>query len=125
MSTATDTAPQGHAPEHGHDHPTDASYVKVALILGVITAAEVGTYFWEDLFGSAPSTMALILTLFPMMIAKFFIVCGWFMHLRYDNPLFRRIFVFGLILAIFVYAIMGLAFEFFSDDYLKFLRRGG
>jgi hypothetical protein len=58
-----------------------------------------------------------------MMIAKFFIVCGWFMHLRYDNPLFRRVFVFGLILAIFVYAIMGLAFEFFSDDYLKFLRR--
>ena len=123
MSTATDTAHEAPAPEHGHDHPTDASYVKVALILGVITAAEVGTYFWEDLFGSEPSTTALILTLFPMMIAKFFIVCGWFMHLRYDNPLFRRVFVFGLILAIFVYAVMASAFEFFSDDYFKFLRR--
>jgi cytochrome c oxidase subunit 4 len=122
MSTATHET-EGHAPEHGHDHPTDASYVKIALILGVITALEVGTYFWEDLFGSQPSTTALIATLFPMMIAKFAIVCGWFMHLRYDNPLFRRVFVFGLILAIFVYAIMGLAFEFFSDDYLKFLRR--
>ena len=122
MSTATHEN-EGHAPEHGHDHPTDASYVKIALILGVITALEVGTYFWEDLFGSQPSTTALIATLFPMMIAKFAIVCGWFMHLRYDNPLFRRVFVFGLILAIFVYAIMGLAFEFFSDDYLKFLRR--
>jgi cytochrome c oxidase subunit 4 len=122
MSTATHET-EGHAPEHGHDHPSDASYVKIALILGVITALEVGTYFWEDLFGSQPSTTALIATLFPMMIAKFAIVCGWFMHLRYDNPLFRRVFVFGLILAIFVYAIMGLAFEFFSDDYLKFLRR--
>ena len=124
MSTATQDTEQ-HAPAHGHDHPTDGSYVKIALILGVITAAEVGTYFWEDLFGSAPSTMALILTLFPMMIAKFFIVCGWFMHLRYDNPLFKRIFVFGLILAVFVYAIMASAFEYFSDDYLKFLRRDG
>ena len=121
MSTATDAQPD----EHAHDHPTDGMYVKIALILGVITAAEVGTYFWEDLFGSEPSTMALILTLFPMMIAKFFIVCGWFMHLRYDNPLFRRVFVFGLILAIFVYAIMAFTFEFFSDDYFKFLRRGG
>ena len=42
------------------------------------------------------STTLLVATLFPMMIAKFAIVCGWFMHLRYDNPLFRRIFVFGL-----------------------------
>jgi hypothetical protein len=45
-----------------------------------------------------------VATLFPMMIAKFAIVCGWFMHLRYDNPLFRRVFVFGLVLAIGVYA---------------------
>ena len=122
MSTAIQDSEQ-HAPEHGHDHPTDGSYVRIALILGVITALEVGTYFWEDLFGAEPSTTALILTLFPMMIAKFFIVAGWFMHLKYDNPLFRRVFVFGLILAIIVYAIMGAAFEFFSDDYFKFLRR--
>ena len=79
--------------------------MKIALFLGVITAAEVGTYFWEDLFGTQPTTTALILTLFPMMIAKFAIVCGYFMHLKYDNPIFRRVFVFGLVLAIVVYAI--------------------
>jgi cytochrome c oxidase subunit IV len=124
MSTATQT-PEGHAPEHGHDHPSDASYVKVAIILGLITALEVGTYFWEDLFGSQPSTAALLLTLMPMMVIKFFVVCGWFMHLRYDIPLFRRIFVFGLILALIVYAIMAFTFEYFSEDYLKFLRREG
>jgi cytochrome c oxidase subunit 4 len=118
MSTAADTAPA----EHAHDHPTDASYVKIALLLGVITAAEVGTYFWEDIFGSTPSTMALILTLFPMMIAKFAIVVGYFMHAKYDNPIFRRIFVFGLVLAIVVYAIFGFSMEYFSEDYLKFLK---
>jgi cytochrome c oxidase subunit 4 len=110
------------AEEHAHDHPSDAMYVKIALILGVITAAEVGTYFWEDLFGSVPSTTALILTLFPMMIAKFAIVVGYFMHAKYDNPIFRRVFVFGLILAIIVYAIFGLTMEFFSEDYFKFMR---
>ena len=83
---------------HQHTHPSDRSYIVVALILAVITAFEVGTYFIED-----ASTTLLVATLFPMMIAKFAIVCGWFMHLKYDNPIFRRIFVFGLVLAIAVF----------------------
>lgn len=120
MSTATDA----HAEEHtAHDHPTDGMYVRIALILGVITAAEVGTYFWEDLFGKEPTTTALILTLFPMMIAKFAIVCGYFMHLKFDNKIFRRVFVFGLVLATAVYFIMFFSFEYLSDDYLKFLQK--
>jgi cytochrome c oxidase subunit 4 len=123
MSTATATATDAHVDEHAHDHPTDASYVKIALILGVITAAEVGTYFWEDLFGKVPSTTALILTLFPMMIAKFAIVCGYFMHLKFDNKIFRRVFVFGLVLATAVYFIMFFSMEYLSDDYLKFLQK--
>ena len=41
-----------------------------------------------------------------MMIAKFLIVTGYFMHLKYDNPLFKRVFVFGLVLAVVVYIIM-------------------
>ncbi len=97
--------------------------MKIALILGVITAAEVGTYFWEDLFGKQPTTTALILTLFPMMIAKFVIVCGYFMHLKFDNKIFRRVFVFGLVLAIVVYLIMFFSMEYLSDDYLKFLQK--
>lgn len=115
MSTATEV-------EHAHDHPTDAKYVKIAVFLGVVTGLEVGTYFWEDLFGQVPSTTALILTLFPMMIIKFGVVAAYFMHLKYDNPLLRRVFTFGMVLALVVYAIMSFAFEFWSDDYFKFLR---
>jgi len=123
MSTATvSEAAEHEVDETVHDHPTDAKYVKIALILGVITAAEVGTYFWEDLFGSKPSTLALVVTLFPMMIAKFAIVTGYFMHLKYDNPLFKRVFVFGLVLATVVYMIALFAFEFWDDQYLKFLK---
>jgi cytochrome c oxidase subunit IV len=108
-----ETMPASHVEAHGHQHPTDRQYVTIALILGVITALEVGTYFLDD-----PSTTLLVATLFPMMIAKFAIVCGYFMHLRFDNPLFRRVFVFGLILAVVVYvAIMMTAMEFWSPDY--------
>lgn len=120
--TATPVDDPAHDAHH-HQHPTDAQYVKIAVILGVITAAEVATYFWEDFFDKAPSTTMLIAVLFPMMIAKFVIVGGWFMHLRYDNPIFRRVFTFGLVLAVVVYFIMFFAFEYLSDDYLKFLQR--
>jgi len=109
------TMPASHVEAHGHQHPTDRQYVVIALILGVITAAEVSTYFMDD-----PSTTLLVSMLFPMMIAKFAIVCGYFMHLRFDNPLFRRVFVFGLILAVVVYAaIMMTTLEFWSSDYLR------
>lgn len=121
--THTDDATATEAVEHQivHEHPSDGQYVKIALILGAITALEVGTYFWKDVFGSEPSTMALVLSLFPMMIAKFMIVAGYFMHLKYDNPLFKRVFVFGLVLAVIVYIAAMASFEYFDDAYLKFL----
>ena len=40
---------------HQHTHPSDRNYYVVALILAVLTAVEVGTYFVEDL-----STTALV-----------------------------------------------------------------
>ncbi len=122
MSTTSTTTPEATAAPavdaSAHSHPTDAQYIKIALILGVITALEVGTYFWEG-----ASTLGLVLVLFPMMIAKFAIVLGYFMHLKYDNPLFTRVFVFGLVLAVAVYTIALFSFEFWDDQYLKFLNR--
>jgi cytochrome c oxidase subunit IV len=119
MSTSTGTGSEyaGEAPHadheaHQHTHPSDRSYIMVAVILAAITALEVGTYFLED-----ASTTLLVVTLFPMMIAKFAIVCGWFMHLRFDNPIFKRVFVFGLVLAVTVYLIALSAMNFWSDSY--------
>lgn len=97
---------------HQHAHPSDRDYIIVALILGAITALEVGTYFIED-----ASTTLLVVSLFPMMIAKFAIVCGWFMHLKYDNPMFRRVFLFGLVLAVAVFVIVLTSMEFWSSAY--------
>jgi cytochrome c oxidase subunit IV len=97
---------------HQKAHPSDRDYIIVAVILGVITAAEVSSYYLDD-----PSTTFLVAMLFPLMIAKFAIVCGWFMHLRFDNPLFRRVFVFGLTLAVVVFLVAMTTMQFWSHDY--------
>ncbi len=110
-----ETMPTSHVESHGHQHPSDREYVMVALFLGVITALEVSTYFLDN-----PSTALLVAILIPLMVIKFGFVCAFFMHLRYDNPLFRRVFVFGLLLAVVVYAgVMMTAEHFWSADYLR------
>ena len=95
----------------GHAHPSDLSYVGIAAILALLTAAEVATYYLEDELGSV-----LIPVLLVMMVVKFAIVAGWFMHLRFDSNLFTRLFVSGLVLAVAVYLGTLAAFEFFSDQ---------
>ena len=87
-------------PEEGgthHDHPGERQYIVIALILGVITAIEVAFSYIEAVEGIlAPS-------LIFMSIIKFTIVVAYFMHLRFDSRLFRRLFVAGIALAIFCY----------------------
>lgn len=100
MSTPTDTgeAPVQH--DEGHGHPSEWEYIKVALILGVITLAEVAIVYVESLEG------LLVPILLAMSLLKFALVVMWFMHLRTDNKLFRRLFVTGIILAIFCYTVV-------------------
>lgn len=79
-----------------HEHPGDGIYIKIALILGVITAAEVATFYVD--IGKA-----MVPALVVMMIAKFSIVAAYFMHLKFDSTLFTRVFVSGVVLAVGVY----------------------
>ncbi len=95
----------------GHAHPSDRSYVGIALILAVITAAEVATYYLEEQLGSF-----LVPVLLVMMVVKFAMVAGWFMHLKFDSNLFTRMFVSGVVLAVLVYIGTLAAFEYFSKD---------
>ena len=89
------------------EHPSDQKYMQIALLLAVITAAEVATYFVH--IGPA-----LIPTLMVMMVVKFFIVAAWFMHLRFDSKMFTRFFVAGIVLAVSVYFIFLTVFEFWT-----------
>lgn len=90
-------APGGNEPEHeGPAHPSDRQYVLIGLILGVLTVIEVGLYYVD--IGTLNNTALIVLA-----IAKFFIVAAFFMHLRFDRPVLRRLFVTGIVLAIGVY----------------------
>ena len=49
MSETTEAAVETHDEAHDDHHPSDWEYIKVAIILAVVTAAEVATYF-ESVF---------------------------------------------------------------------------
>ena len=97
-----------HAPDE-HAHPSNWLYVKVAIALALLTAFEVFTYF-ETVHGWGDTAIIIMLVL--MMVVKFFLVVAFFMHLKFDAPIFWRLFVFGLILAMAVYMVMLTAFRF-------------
>ena len=97
--------------EHSeHTHPSDAQYVLIAVVLAFITGAEVLTSY-VDFFRS--HFILLVVMLIPMMIIKFAIVAAFFMHLRFDNKIFRRVFITGILLATIVYLIVLSTFHVF------------
>lgn len=85
--------------EHGHgDHGGHASvkfYWMIGFILAALTALEVAAYYME--LGSIEVPLLLILS-----AAKFVLVVGFFMHLKFDSKVFTGVFVAGLILAMFM-----------------------
>src|SRR5438270_13826784 len=97
--SSSDTAMESPEPGVEEHYPDEWQYIKVALILFAITMAEVGIYYLSG------ARRAVITLMVFMMIAKFSIVALYFMHLRFDGKLFRRLFVTGIILAIAVYLI--------------------
>ena len=88
-------------------HPTPVTYFKVALILSVITAIEVGIFYITAL------GKGIIPVLAVLSIAKFALVAMFYMHLKFDHKLFTTLFVAGLALATtVVFALISL-FQFF------------
>lgn len=80
------------------EHPDPMQYIVIGIILAVFTAIEVTISFT-----TLPASVA-IPSLIVLTVLKFALVVLWFMHLRFDSGWFRRLFVFGLIIALGVYA---------------------
>jgi cytochrome c oxidase subunit 4 len=83
--------------EEEHSHPGWKTYTGIAIILAIITALEIGTYYIEDTLGAA-----LVWILLFLSVIKFVLVVGWYMHLKFDNKLFTWLFGFGMAVAISV-----------------------
>ena len=114
-STEVSSPPTGtHEPVRGpsvdhHPGPTDKQYVIVAVVLGLITCVEVSTYFHSVIDWGRLLMPALLI----MGGIKFYLIAAYFMHLKYDRKILRRVFTTGIILAIAVYIIMLTAFKVF------------
>jgi cytochrome c oxidase subunit 4 len=110
MATDTEHARDTHAEGEAHEeHWTDLQYIKLAILLAVVTAVEVWLSYAKDDLGPVFLPALLILMAF-----KFFAVVLFFMHLRFDNRLFSILFYMGLGLAVGVYIVALFTFQFFA-----------
>jgi caa(3)-type oxidase subunit IV len=91
-----------HTATHDEHHPTPGLYLKIAIILFVLTALEVTAFE----IGDKP-TYILHATITPLVVpillvlsaAKFALVAMFYMHLKQDSKLFSNLFVWPLVLA--------------------------
>jgi cytochrome c oxidase subunit IV len=102
-----DPSPQGGS-GHVARHPSPKEYVRIAIILGIVTAAEVAIYYLDAVRD------LLIPLLFLFALIKFTLVVLWFMHLRFDSRTYARFFVMGLAGAITLFLIVLLTFRVFA-----------
>lgn len=92
---------QGALLHHGaeHTHPSQAKYIGIAILLAIITALEVALYYVH-----MPEWL-MVVFLMVLAVLKFTLVAAFFMHLKFDSPMLRRLFVTGIILAAVVYSV--------------------
>jgi cytochrome c oxidase subunit 4 len=88
----------------GGGHATVKTYINVAIVLAIITAVEVATLYIPGI----PNSL-LVIGLLAMSALKFYLVVGYFMHLKFDHQIMRALFVGPLIIAIaIILAVMAL-----------------
>lgn len=96
---ATVEAPS-HEREHVEKHPGPLEYMQIGLILAVITGIEVAIYYM------GLSRALLVVALLVFSATKFGLVVLWFMHLKFDHPLFSTMFILGFMLAAAIFAVV-------------------
>lgn len=81
-------------------HPGPWQYVQVAVVLAFVTGVEVAIYY-VDAIRDYLAPILIVLS-----FVKFALVVLWYMHLKFDSLMLRRLFLVGLILALAVYSIV-------------------
>ena len=85
-------------------HPTTRQYWEIAIVLAIITGAEVAVTYVDAL------DSVIVPLLLIMAVAKFWLVVAFFMHLRFDKPLYRNLFLIGIVLTPLLFAATMLTF---------------
>jgi cytochrome c oxidase subunit IV len=88
----------------GGGHATVRTYIHVAIVLAIITGVEVASLYIPGI----PNPV-LVIGLLLMSAIKFYLVVGFFMHLKYDHQIMRALFVGPLMIAVaIILAVMAL-----------------
>ena len=101
---------------HEHAHPGPSVYVKIGIILFVLTAAEVAVY--ELGYNHADAGLGSLLhpvvieVLLVLSAVKFALVAMFYMHLKQDSKIFSSLFVFPLLIAAFVIMALIVIFSY-------------
>ena len=97
-----------HESEHQVHHPSTKQYVFIAILLFAITIVEF-VMIWDRAGIDDYLGVSKVPLLIALSAVKFAIVILFYMHLKFDNPFFFRVFMAGLILAFMVgLALIGL-----------------
>jgi cytochrome c oxidase subunit IV len=91
MSHSTEAA---HA--DGHGKGAVAHYIKIGVILAILTFVEVGVFYAEALAAVEVPLLILLST------AKLILVVMFFMHLKSDHRSLTWLFLSGVVLSVFM-----------------------
>ncbi len=81
----------GHTAQHAH--PSAKKYLGIAIVLTVITVIEVAVFYIPSL---KPVLVPVLLSLSTL---KFALVAMFYMHLKFDPPLYSWVFVVPMVFA--------------------------
>ena len=83
-----------HIDAHEEHHPGPRQYVIIGIILVVITGIEVGLFYLQA------NAAVIVWLLIASSLAKFLIVVGFFMHLRFDDRRFALLFFIPMLVMV-------------------------
>ncbi len=113
-------AATGQSAAHTHEHPSELTYIKVAVLLAVITMVEVAIYYIPAVHDSSIFVEMLLL----LSAIKFATVVGYFMHLKFDNRIFVKAFGGGLFVAASIVIALDVLMRHHVIDYGRNLLNG-
>lgn len=82
------------------EHPSDMAYIKIAILLSIITIVEVAIWYIESLKD------VLVPALVILSAVKFYFVVAFFMHLKFDDK--KLAWIFGLAMGTATAVFLGL-----------------
>jgi hypothetical protein len=113
-----ESSAQESALTHETPWPSAIKYVKVAVVLFILTALEVAAY--EVVDEGAPAALAaalapvLVAVLLVLSAAKFALVGAFYMHLKQDSIFYSGLFVFPIAIAGVLVAALIVLFSYMN-----------